>query len=273
MRSPQLFLPALLVFALALASASAVPAWAQEQQPAPPPPPADAALPPPFVEQPPPPPAEPAMAMPAASVPAPATGTDHDQVVGRWGVEARRLATLQKTPNQDRACKDDCPVEINSLALRRWSTSRYAWSAGLALGLGSGSTRTSATTKYTWDTYLGIGPTIGATFLLANWKHLAVGLSPQIDLLYFMPGSKKEKPKTLLLNVRGLIEGELHLGFLGLPQVSLGLATGLVIGYRNVSSAGAAMTPTGTSSEWAIGFAGPQSLWGLVTNMHLRFYF
>jgi hypothetical protein len=120
-----------------------------------------------------------------------------------------------------------------------------------------------------WDTYFGFGPTIGANFLLTNWRHLAVSLSPQLDAVMFIP--RGTGPKSFLLNVRGLVEGELHLGFICLPELSVGVASGLVASLKTVSRS--AMTATGTASEWSIGFSGPQSLWGLVTNMYLRFYF
>jgi hypothetical protein len=35
----------------------------------------------------------------------------------------------------------------------------------------------------------------------------------------------------------------------------------------------AANSPGGLATQWDIGFSGPQSLWGLVTNVYLRFYF
>jgi len=121
----------------------------------------------------------------------------------------------------------------------------------------------------TWDTYFGIGPSVGANFLVANWKHLAVSFSPQLDAVIFIP--KGTGPKSFGVNLRGLIEGELHLGMIGVPQISVGTSTGLVASLNTVSRS--EMTASGTASEWSIGFSGPQSLWGLVTNLYLRFYF
>jgi hypothetical protein len=87
--------------------------------------------------------------------------------------------------------------------------------------------------------------------------------------VYFVPRSTG--PKTFLLNVRALIEGEVHMGFIGLPELSVGTTAGLVTSYRGVSHP--EMTDTLTHSKWSIGFSGPQTLWGLVTNLYLRFYF
>jgi hypothetical protein len=209
--------------------------------------------------------------LPAVTVAAPPVApTDHDLVVRRWGIEARQLGVFQRTPGNDLACGGDCPIPLNAIAVRKWTTSHYAWSAGLALGFGGGS-RYSAEKMavQSWDTYLGAGPTVGANFLLTSWRHLAVSLSPQLDAVMFIP--RGTGPKTFLVNLRGLVEGELHLGFIGLPELSVGTATGLLASLRTVSKS--AMTPTGTASQWSVGFSGPQSLWGLVTNLYLRFYF
>ena len=46
--------------------------------------------------------------------------------------------------------------------------------------MGGGSRHENGSNK-SWDTYFGIGPTVGASFLLTNWQHLAVSLSPQLE--------------------------------------------------------------------------------------------
>ena len=216
----------------------------------------------------PPPPAPPSAGVVVA--PASEGNTDHDSIVGRWGVEARTLGEFQRTPGNDLSCGNNCPIRLNAISVRKWSTNSYAWSAGLALGAGGGSRyEPTRMAVQTWDTYFGIGPTVGANFLVANWKHLAVSFSPQLDAVIFIP--KGTGPKSFGVNLRGLVEGELHLGMIGVPQVSVGTSTGLVASLATVSRS--EMTASGTASEWSIGFSGPQSLWGLVTNMYLRFYF
>jgi hypothetical protein len=204
-----------------------------------------------------------------------AGATDHDTVVGRWGIEARHIeGPFQRTLGNDLTCGGDCPIALNSLGVRKWQTQRYAWNAGLALGVGGGSRySTERMAVQSWDTYLGFGPTVGASFLLTNWRHLAVSLSPQLDAVMFIP--RGTGPKTFLVNVRGLVEGELHMGFIGLPELSIGLSSGLEASVRTVSKSAMTLETTnkGTASEWSVGFSGPQSLWGLVTNAFLRFYF
>jgi hypothetical protein len=246
-----------------------VPMVVHAQTPAPPPPPPPTV----YAPVPPQPQAAPPAVAPAAPamVPAPeGSPTDHDLVVGRWGLEARQFGVFQRSPGNDPACDGatDCPLRLNAFSVRRWHTPTYAWNAGLVLGIGGGSRSQMGMTR-SWDTYLGFGPTVGASFLLTSWKHLAVSLSPQLDFVFFMP--RGSGAKTFVINARGLFEGELHMGFIGLPELSVGMASGLVVGFRGVTNAAA--SPGGLATQWDIGFSGPQSLWGLVTNVYLRFYF
>jgi hypothetical protein len=200
-----------------------------------------------------------------------AAGTDHDSVVGAWGIEARRLATVQRTLGQELGCGDPCLVDLNALSVRRWAQASYAWSLGLAIGMGGGSSRMDGTTK-SWDTYLGVGPTVGANFLLANWKHLAVSLAPQLDLVFFLPSGKGSK--SFIANLRGLVEGEFHLGMIGLPSASVSLSTGLEVNFLYATQDKKPNpVPNATALKWNVGVTSPTSLWDLVTRLQLRYYF
>ncbi len=211
---------------------------------------------------------------PAPAQPIVASGTDHETIIGRWGIEARRLATLNRTIGQENGCSPDCPVDMNALSLRKWSAADYAYSFGLALGVGGGSSRPAPTdSAKTWDTYFGIGPTVAASFLLASWQHLAVSFTPGLDAVFFMPSSKGSK--SIVLGVRGVLEGELHLGMIGLPQASVALSSGLEANalFATKDEKPSARATNSTASKWSIGFSGPQSLWDLVTQAQLRYYF
>jgi hypothetical protein len=200
-----------------------------------------------------------------------AAGTDHDSVVGAWGIEARRLATAARTLGQELNCGDPCLVDLNALTVRRWSTQSYAWNLGLAVGMGGGSSRMDGTTK-SWDTYLGVGPTVGANLLLANWKHLAVSLAPQLDLVFFLPSGRGSK--TFIANLRGLVEGEVHLGMIGLPSASVSMTTGVELNFLYATrDRKPNPIPNATALKWTVGVTGPRSLWDLVTRLQLRYYF
>jgi hypothetical protein len=244
--------------------------------------------------QPPPPPASPAPEAPAAPAPpppydpgppAPALGagqataaeggaTDHDSIVGRLGIEARRIGAFRRTQGQEADCTAPCMADLNALSLRRWTDHAYAYSFGLALGVGGGSSRPApAADAQTWDTYFGVGPTLGASFLLASWKHLAVSWGPQLDAVFFLPSGKGSK--NFLFNLRAVVEGELHLGMIGVPAASVALQTGLEARYHIATkdNKDGASGKDIMASRWSVGFTGNQSLWDLVTKMTLRYYF
>ena len=130
-------------------------------------------------------------APPAPAQPMVASGTDHETIIGRWGIEARRLATLNRTLGQESGCATDCPVDLNALSLRRWATADYAYSFGLALGVGGGSSRPTATdSAKTWDTYFGIGPTVSPASCWPTGSTWRSAFTPQLDAVFFMPSSK-----------------------------------------------------------------------------------
>ena len=268
-RVPQRFSKATGVVALLLMTTGVTAQGRAQQLPPPPPMPMPAQA--PAI-----PPAEaPPIVLPVAAAPAPVgapgEATDHDGVVGLWGVEARHIETFKRTRGEDADCGDPCTVDMNALSLRKWINPRYAYTAGLALGAGGGSRRATADETQTFDTYFGFGPTLGASFLLANWKHLAVSFAPQLDAIYFLPSSKGTK--SLLIDLRGLIEGEVHLGMIGLPSASVGLSTGLVASFLSASKDEKAFVAGAVASRWSLGLTGPTSLWNLVTNATLRYYF
>jgi len=208
--------------------------------------------------------------------------TDHQKVVGKWGVEVRRLGVFNRSSRSlDRRCGsgDDtdvvCPIELNAIGVRRWLHERYAFSAALALAAGGG--ETPGPDLGSWDTHFGVGPVIGAHFLLAQSKHLAISAVPQVEFLAFLPSGSGSK--TYMFNLRALVEAEIHLGFIGLPQLSLGTSAGLLFNYTtktepDVEQADSAGGATGAPfSAWDVGMTGPTSLHGLVNDVFLRFYF
>jgi hypothetical protein len=197
--------------------------------------------------------------------------TDHDRVVGAWGLEVRQLAVFDRTLGQETGCDEACPAALNSFGLRRWSKHRYAWNVGLAFATGGGSSRRGGV-SYSWDTFFGVGPTAGASFLLANGKHLAVTVGPQLDVVYFVPSGKGSK--SLMVNLRGVIEGEVHLGMIGLPAASVGLASGVMASVLYATESKKDVAPeNATALKWGAGVIAPHSLKDLVTKAFLRYYF
>jgi hypothetical protein len=210
----------------------------------------------------PPPPPEPTPPGPIPTSDATPAASDHDAVVRHVGIELRRLDAgpfafdLRSGTGCPTAQTTPCRVELGALALRFWQSRNLAITGGLALGFGGGRDMNRAL-----DSYVGIGPIAGLSLLLGNWRHLAVAARPEASFGSFKPGGDSTS-STKVVSLRAALEGELHFGFVGVPALSVGMATGLA--FRWVSTA--------DSRVWSIGAVGPDSVWGVLTNLFVRYY-
>lgn len=188
--------------------------------------------------------------------------SDHDAVVGHWGIEARRLSpgpyplTLRPSRGCPSTATAPCTVDLGLIGVRHWTNRDLAFNVGVALALGGGKEGVR-----TLDSYVGGGPQLGVTLLLGTWRHLAVGASPQLGVFFFKPGGESTTT-TVVVDLRAALEGELHFGFVGVPALSVGVATGLGFRYESTPDA----------SVWSIGVVGPTSAWGVLTDLFLRYY-
>jgi hypothetical protein len=211
----------------------------------------------------------PAAAPPTAVEPGPIpTGdatpapSDHDAVVGHVGIAARKFdpgpLPLALRPGQ--GCPSDmstpCTVTLGALGARYWLNRNFALNGSLALGAGSGSLNGA-----NLDTYLGIGPIIGTTLLLANWRHLAIGASPELAVVWFRPAGG-DAPSTLVVDLRAAIEGEVHFGFIGVPALSIGLLAGADVLYERAPS----------QHVWSLSVIGSGSIWDALSTLFVRYY-
>jgi hypothetical protein len=189
--------------------------------------------------------------------------SDHDAVVGHLGIEARRFDSgplplaLRPGFGCPAVVTAPCEVTMGAIGVRKWATRNFAWNGGLVLGAGGGRDGTQAL-----DTYFGIGPIVGMTLLLGNWRHLAVGASPDLSFVWFRPGPGEVTQSTTMIALRAALEAELHFGFVGVPALSIGMLAGL--GFRYQSGA--------DERIWSIGVIGAESIWGTLTNLFVRYY-
>jgi hypothetical protein len=189
--------------------------------------------------------------------------SDHDAVVGRLGIEARRMDVgplpLALGPNgcpaATIAAGDECAVTMGVLGARYWKTRNLAWNLGLALAAGGG-----RDAGQSLDTYVGLGPVVGMSLLLANWRHLSIAASPELAVVWFRPGG--DAASTKLVQLRGALEGELHFGFVGVQALSVGILAGLGFQYESVPD----------TRVWSVGVLGGGSVWGTLTNLYVRYY-
>jgi hypothetical protein len=188
--------------------------------------------------------------------------SDHDAVVGHVGIAARRLnpgpLPLSLRPGQ--GCPTDmsipCTVTLGAVGARYWMTRNLALNGYLAIGSGGGSLGAQDL-----DTYLGVGPVVGATLLLGNWRHLSIGASPELTVVWFRPAGG-DTPSTLLVGMSAALEGELHFGFVGVPALSIGLLAGAALNYERAP----------TAHLWSVGVIGAGSIWDALSTLYVRYY-
>jgi hypothetical protein len=191
--------------------------------------------------------------------------SDHDAVLGHVGIEARRfdpgplplaLAPGVSCPTAG-AGTPACQVTMGALAARIWWTRNLAFNAGLAFGVGGGSDAMQSL-----DTHVGIGPLLGLSLLLGNWRHLAISASPQLAYVWFRPGGTGAGPNTTMLALQAALEAEVHLGFVGVPALSVGVLAGMGLQYESA----------GDTRVWSVGVLGGDSVWGVLSNLFVRYY-
>jgi hypothetical protein len=209
----------------------------------------------------------------APAAPSPAVGavptgdaapapSDHDAVVGRLGISARRLdagpVPLALRPGL--GCAADagvpCTVTVGALGARYWTSRNLALDGALALAAGGGSTGSASL-----DTYLGVGPVVGVSLLLANWRHLAVLASPELAFLWFRPAGG-DTSSTVMFDLQAAVEAELHFGFIGVPALSIGILAGGSVQYEAAPGL----------HVWSVGVIGGGSAWDALTRLSLRYY-
>jgi hypothetical protein len=99
------------------------------------------------------------------------------------------------------------------------------------------------------------------SLLLGNWRHLAVAASPEASIVWFSPGAGSGTTTTLV-TVRGVLEGELHFGFVGVPALSVGMDAG--VGFRFID--------VGSSRVWSVGVVGPGGVASVLSDLFVRYY-
>lgn len=191
--------------------------------------------------------------------------SDHDAVLGRFGITARHFdpgpLPLVLAPGlgcpASSADTSACGFTMGTLAVRYWWTRNLAFNGGLAFGVGGG-----RDAMQSLDTHIGIGPIVGVSLLLANWKHLAISASPELAYVWFRPGGTGAGGNSTMISFQGALEAEVHLGFVGAPALSFGLLAGMSLQYQSV----------GETRVWGIGVLGGNSMWGALSNLFVRYY-
>jgi len=192
--------------------------------------------------------------------------SDHDAIVGHFGIQASRFdpgplpLTLMpgiSCPAAGTAGTPPCDVTMGALGVRYWWTRNLAFNGGAVFAVGCGRASMQG-----FDTHVGLGPLLGVTLLLGNWRHLAISANPELAYVWFSPGGTGAGANTTMLALRAALEAEVHLGFIGVPALSVGLVAGM--GFQFESQ--------GDTRVWSLGVLGGDSIWGALSNVFVRYY-
>jgi hypothetical protein len=169
-------------------------------------------------------------------------GTDHDAVIGRFGLTYFDITNLPiANPLIGGGAPPAAPTSSNVAApvvgMRYWFNRRWGLDAGVGLGLAGGSTEsviggTDTTVNKTSTT--GVAFHVGVPIALAYGKHYTFLVIPNTTLgfttaSYTAPvaGASEQDLSGFLFDIGARAGAEIYFGFIGLPQLALQATIGL----------------------------------------------
>jgi hypothetical protein len=184
--------------------------------------------------------AQPAPVAPAAAAPVEPQGprggdtgeSDHDRAVGHVGVTYFGISDLPIGAGGTGNTNITAPV----LGIRYWLKSNIGIDGGLGFGLSNGST-TVAGTSVNNPSAFGLLLHAGVPIVLGSGQHYAFELIPEATIGFASgtvgapPGSNAGNTTLsgFRLDLGARAGGEIHFGFMGVPQLSLVATVGLFI--------------------------------------------
>lgn len=204
--------------------------------------PAPVAAPPPAVEPPPLPPPPPPVVD--------ANQTDHQRVVGGWGVGLLGTAALDNLGFQT--------INAPILGVRHWMSESWGFQAGLGVAHQSGTASNDIVgqSNVADPTYWGLAMHVGVPLALYNDKHYTFLVLPEANLGYStwrqeddknVLGDQGVSGRAWLLDVGARAGAEIQFGFIGMPMLSLQGTVGAHLTYRDTGVK--SVDATGTEVE------------------------
>jgi hypothetical protein len=220
------------------------------------------------------PPAPPAAPPPA---PPPAAGSeesDHDHVVGHFGVTYFGISQLPIADQTGAQATVVAPV----IGIRYWLKPSFGIDVGVGLGANSGSVTSSGTSQSTPGAF-GFALHGGLPFALASSRHYAFELIPEVTLGLangsYSPGGGAPSISLsgLRVDIGARAGAELHFGFIGIPQLSLVASVGLYIHDISYSATPSGGQGTG-GQQLTIATSVQSDPWSIFTdNVSAIYYF
>jgi hypothetical protein len=165
------------------------------------------------------------------------------------------------------------------VGVRYWATPMIGIDGGLGFFTTSGSTNTQpagiTVDSDTRTTFVLHG---GVPLALANSGHFSFQVTPELDVgfgsgtLHAMAPAVNTDQSGFLLQVGGRVGGEVHFGFIGIPQLALDASVGLFLASRTGKNTTGAVTVK--ASELTIDTQNVSQPWDIFrTNIAVRYYF
>ena len=176
--------------------------------------------------------------------------TDHDLVVGHFGVGV--FGVLQLPSMGCTGTPMDCNPDPNftlsapAIGARYWLDSRMALEGALGIGYSSGSTTAEAgamSVDFDEASFFGLALHAGLPLVFATTRHFAFELVPELNVGFVTggwdspDGNSDTSLSGFLLELGARVGAEIQFGFIDIPQLALQGTVGLHMRYegRNAS--------------------------------------
>lgn len=223
--------------------------------------------------------AEPAPSTVGVALPAePAADSDHSQFVGRFAVG---YMGTQSMPLGAAVGANAQRVTAPVIGGRYWLSNQLGIDAGLGFAWSTGSAEAGGTSTDAADVTVFILHG-GVPINLADAGHFSFQIIPELNIGFSGTGDQNGDPNVeyseggFLLNVGARVGGEIHFGFMGIPQLSLTGSVGLYLTHESGSSetnAGGNSVESSVSTTGIGTTLGPNP-WDLFTgNISALYYF
>jgi hypothetical protein len=216
---------------------------------------------------PPPAPAQTGMALPGATPDAPPGATDHDGVVGHFGIGYMGRRSMLIDENA-------APVDAPIIGGRYWLDPMLGIDVGLGLLFSGGSTTTGgvSTDHQGYSIFMLHG---GVPLALAGSKHFSFQIVPELNFGYGSStrGGTGADLSAIHFDIGARAGTEIQFGFIGIPELSLQAGVGLALSFDHVKD-----SPPGanaiTYSQTSFGTSVGDNPWNIFTgNIAALYYF
>lgn len=219
------------------------------------------------------------MTLPGAGAPAAAATqgeSDHDAVVGRFGIGYLGAQTVPLA--------DTGPVTAPVIGLRYWIDQMIGIDAGLGFFNDGGSDTPAGGQSTDIASRTAVLIHAGLPLSLTSSKHFSFQIVPEINVGVATqneaapaPGTGEDKRTGTLIGIGARAGGEIHFGFMGVPQLSLQAGVGVQynsITTKSEDNRNSATTATDESTRYQFSTTVNGEPWNIFTsNIAALYYF